>query len=1338
MKYYTLAICLLYCCLSFSNPIKNINVQRINIEDGLSQYTINSIYQDEFGFIWIATLDGLNRYDGTRIDVFRPSKTDSLSIQENNIRDICGDNNGHLYIKGIESVYEYDMRTNTFRMILRSGVRAMCYRNGVLWLAIGESVYSYDTTTKEIKKRLTFPERGQKVVISSLGATESGELYLSTVFHGFYRISPSMEVIQHIDMAEANSLYYDSKGNIWVASRSEGLYCISHSGAVKRYSKTGTKQNELINNNVRHICEDEHGNFYAGTYDGLCYLDIETGDFTEYKYDFQRTSRSNRSILTMMRDRQGTLWIGTFYEGLQTYNTTNDIYRSYAVSTNGDDRLSSPIVSAMVEDRSGILWLATEGGGLNSYDHRTSKFKSMRTQDGLTSNVLKSLCYEADDNTLWVASLYDGINKINLSTGAITKIHNHVFYNGDDIGYAHNTVKMVPIGDSMLLATNKGVVMMDKRTHRMTKLDVGVVAPRRSQIWDICIDDNTMWLTSTTDLFRVDLSTKTSRRYTFKDISGSHVGSHLNCILKDSKGRMWFGSSGSGLFLYDRSRDKFVNYDSSHGLSNNFVTSIVERHDGSGFYIATNSGFSFFDPEKELFINYAQELGLPMMSVNENGLYMTSYREIFVSGHNGLISVADSNLKLIPRDSRVYITDIYVNNSIVHPEAKQKGILIQSTLYQNEIVLQPKHSVISFAFTDTDFRNSKKTPLEYMLRGFDKHFIAASESHVATYTNLSPGKYTFIVRSAGSNDFSTFMKVVVLPPFYKTVWFVLICVAFFLSTAIFLIRTYVQGVVLRTSLESERKDKVRIEEVTQSKLRFFTNISHEFRTPLTLIDAQLELMLKRNDIKPTVYTSLLSVYKNSRRMRRLVDEVIDIRRQEQGFLKLKVCRQNIVDFTKEVYLSFEDFAKHKNITYTFTSQQDSCDVVFDTTQMEKVIFNLLSNAFKYTAEGGNISVSINEVSDDVHITVCDNGRGVAPEHLAFVFKRFYQDDVLNDHIPTKGSGVGLALSKGIVDMHGGAISVTSIPDKQTCFTVILHKELDMTNPLIEQVEWQSNRRYISDPENCEHIIATDDEQTTEQEGAKSEKLLIVEDNEEIRNTLVQIFSPIYETFTAYDGQSGIEVAREQMPDLILSDIMMPRMSGSQMCRLLKSDFATCHIPIVLLTARGAEEHKIEGLTTGADDYITKPFSVKLLVARCSNLIAGRRRLQQKYMREPELSVDVLSTNSLDGELLRKAIEVVERNIDNSQFDIHQFSQEIGMSRTALFRKIKGLTGQTPNEFVASIRLKKAVVLFMSNPSVSISETAYDLGFNSVSYFIKCFKDMYGKSPRAYLKERMKE
>lgn len=1336
MKLLTLIIGLFAVLTARAEEYRDINVQHLSVEQGLSHYTVNSIYQDEFGFIWIGTMDGLNRYDGQRIKIFKPRPADSLGIRENNIRMICGDSRGHLFIKGLGSLSEFDMRTGRFRMLREKGVRHITYDGRQLWVAEGGGILRvYDRERAKFSSRFHFGKAGiQGVDIACFVVAGNGDACISTSRHGFYRVNPAGHIVQHCSAGEANSLFEDSHGDIWIATRTEGLLRIDRNGSITRYRHNPADPHSLGHDNVRQICEDRMGNFWVSTFEGLSKLDPERGSFIHYRYEFKHTAFNLRSIIAMTCDRQGTLWIGSFYEGVCSYNTVYDTYRYYRPAYKTPGRLSSPIVSSVAEDRDGTLWFGTEGGGLNRLDPKRNLFRTYNTSAGLSSDVVKSLLCDTVRHELWIASLYHGIDCMDLHTGRIRPYGARI--DGEPEARIENVVRMASCGDSLLLATNTGIVVFDKRDGRMTRLQTGFDTGRRAQVWDLELDEyRNLWFTTSTDLYCFNLDSGIVKYYVFRDIASNGINNNMNSILRDGQGRMWFGSSGSGFFLYDRASDTFRNYGQAQGLENGYVTGLFENARNGMLYIATNDGVARFDPRSERIECYNRRNGFPLTAINGNSLHITSDGELFACGLNGMVSVRCEEMHTQPRDYDVFVSGLYVDNRAETPDPESRtAVLHEDILFQKSLRLGPDHTVIGFELANNDYLNATGMQMEYKLEGFDNDFIPSGSSDHVTYTNLTPGRYTFVVRGISENTDGNLptsrIDVQVVPPFYRTSWFVLLVVLSISGIIFYLIHAYTTGIRLRSLLESEKREKTYIHQVNQSKLRFFTNISHEFRTPLTLIGGQLELLLQRSDLRPSVYSHVLNIYKNSQRMRRLVDEIIDIRKQEQGFMKLRVSQSNIVDFLRETFLSCEEFARHKRLDFRFEAPQTPIELCFDPVQLEKVIYNLLSNAFKYTAAGNRITLAAEESEDWVVVSVTDNGKGIAPEHIDRIFDRFYQDDQLNAEVASQGSGVGLSLAKAIVEMHGGTIGVTSSPGEQTRFTVTLPKKPDFKGEyvVVSARENAVPQNFIRDGKDVElPVIEVPDE-------SKSVKMLIVEDNDEVRDMLVQLFSPIYGVSTAHNGLEGIERAREECPDIILSDIMMPGMSGVEMCSKLKNNLETCHIPIVLLTARTAEEYAVEGLQTGADDYITKPFNVKLLVARCNNLVAGRRRLQQKYLRQPDASVQMLSTNPNDQAILQKAVDLVLEHLDDVTFNIGVFAREMGLSRTYLFTKIKGLTGQSPNEFISTIRLKQAAVKLAENPRASMVDIAYSLGFSSPSYFIKCFKEMYGKTPNTYRKE----
>ena len=585
------------------------------------------------------------------------------------------------------------------------------------------------------------------------------------------------------------------------------------------------------------------------------------------------------------------------------------------------------------------------------------------------------------------------------------------------------------------------------------------------------------------------------------------------------------------------------------------------------------------------------------------------------------------------------------------------------------------------------------------------------------------------------------MNIHVSAPFYATVWpyfFYLLCL---LGVMIAFIRFKTRQAALKSSLEFERKEKERIEELNQVKLRFFTNISHEFRTPLTLILGQIEVLMQM-DLGTTIYNRILRIYKNAWHMRNLISELLDFRKQEQGYLKLKVEEQNLVTFTRQIYMCFYEYAQKKEITYRFDNVEETISVWFDSKQLQKVIFNLLSNAFKYTPNKGSIRVEVRMLASQAIVSVCDTGVGIPEEHISKIFERFYQTD--NSSSFTLGTGIGLALAKGIMNMHHGKIDVESTVGKGTKFTLSL--PLGNRHFSDEEMATVESRESVIISEAVpmlpfEQIMDVEEEKTKVQENIKEEDkpiILLVDDNEELLSMLEDLFLPIYKVYIAHDGREGLEMARQIQPDLIISDVMMPEMSGKELCYKIKTNVELSHISVVLLTAQTSVEYVVEGLMFGADDYVTKPFNVKVLIARCNNLIKNKKRLIAHYAGKTITESPVTEAiNERDKELLAKCVNIIKENFENPAFDVTALASELCVGRSKLYMQFKQMTGLTPNEFILKIKLDEAMSLLKNHPELNISEISIRLGFSSPRYFSKSFKAFFGVAPQT-VRSRKKE
>jgi len=1337
LKIKLLALCLLFTVFLFSNGIHNSYFEHLSVKQGLSHYSVNSLYQDENGMVWIGTRDGLNRYDGNEITVFKQIPGDSTALFGNNIRSVCGDKNGHLFMLCKSGLVVFDLKKEIFKTIRRQDVSTLAYGRENLWFTSSDTIYAYQPSVAGgLRTHLLMPEKSSRA--SSILETSDRMLYIATSTHGILVYDKNGKNVKRWPVNDVICLYEDSKKNVWICTRYTGLYRIGFEGSLTAFQHNPADPESIPDNFVRTICEDDFGNYWIGLYTGLCKLDTEKtkAKFSLYKYERQISHGiSNASVWSIINDKKGTLWIGSYFGGIDLFNPRYSIFNFYDAFSKSPWSLSNPVVGRIVSEKNGNLWIGTDGGGLNHLNRQTGRF-TMYQADGsrnsISVNTIKSLWVDEKRGNLWIGTHMGGLNKLNLQTRKFT-VFEHNPANSKSI--PSNFVReIVHRNDTLYLATRNSIGVFDLKTETCTRMDFPTIELSQRELPDLYIDSNDrMWFCFSNMAFQFNLKTR--------ELLKLELQNNVLFFYEDSQKRLWAGTDGHGVYLFNEKTKKLEhNAEFNKHLGSGYVIDMKES--GGGYlYVSTNAGLVVIDNElhNSRLLNISN--GFPLEALNENSLFVSDKNEIFAGGTNGMVSFNEKDINLPRADYDVNITGIRVNNKRVTPG---KGSIIAESLpYLNRITLKPEHSVITILFATTNYINVLNTDIHYQLIGFDKDWIDANFQKSVTYTNLNAGTYTLRLRGKTMTDSGQFpeksIQITVLPPFYKTTLAYFIYGIIALTLAIVLIRFYTSKIQLSTSLEYEKREKKHIEDLNQSKLRFFTNISHEFRTPLTLIINQIELILQMGHIPQSIYGKLLNVMRNAHRMKKLITELMDFRKYEQGFMELKVSENDLIPFLNEIFLSFKELAQSKNIQYSFEYKSAELKIWFDTNQMEKVFYNLLANAFKYTPSNGNITLRVEDLGYDVMISVADDGVGIDAASQDRVFDRFYQaENSSQDWNNRQGSGIGLALAKGIVNLHHGDIGVTSEPNQGSRFWVRLpaddrYFEADQKIASPDKDQLVISDISIPDKQFFEEILSSQKEAD-----AHNSCILIIEDNVELLGLLASIFQPLYKVITATDGQEGYDKAVKHQPDIILSDVMMPRMSGTEMCSKLKSNIETSHIPIVLLTARTAADYMVQGLLTGADDYIIKPFNQKVLVTRCNNLVNSRKVLQKRFAMQTDPDPMIIATNAIDQQLLVKATQIVEKNIDNPGFDINHFASELCLSRTNLFNKLKGITGQTPNDFIINIRLKKSIYYLINSPELSIADIAVHSGFGSTSYYIKKFHKLFGTTPALYRKNNRNE
>ena len=1337
MKRITLLVLLLLNFLYASSNIAELSIEHLGFEKGLSQITVFSLYQDENGGIWIGTNDGLMHYRGNTVENLSTSRP-KMDLASGIVTSICGDGKGHVYALINNKIVEYDLKKEDLHFLslpkdlMNKRITAIAKGLNGMWIGMSNGIYQYQNGNTIRYTFLSNPN----TIISALCETSKSKLFVGTSDMGAFIIDNAQKEFHVLPQCgTVNSITEDSKKNIWICSNENGLYKIDNQLNVKLFTVGGDPTQKISSNVVRSVCEDNNDNLWIGTFSGLDKMNLSTSQIEHYGLSSdQRHSLSSNSIRCITKDKQGTIWLGTYYGGINYFNPEPEIFKFYEFKKTQSD-FSYPIIGKIVEDKRGDYWICSDGKGLIYFNKaKDAYFYFSTTNSAISGNNIKSIYYDQLHDGLWIGTYRNGINWLDIASKRFTHFK---------IGAPNSTISnelqetvqsIVPYNDKLFLGTLFGIFSFDIKSGIATHILLS------NSIRDMLIEGNYLWIAGQDGLTKFDLvSNKILKVYIQNTQQTNNLPKNrITKLYLDRKKRLWLSTDGSGLAVLDKKTDKFILYNTySCGMESDNVSCLSESK--YGYILAgTNKGFSRIDVERNKSYNYSSKNGFPILSMSYGSITASRDGQLLMGGIDGMAIFKEDALTNSGKDFNMKFTGLWVNNRKVLPD-DETGILKQALPYIQEIEFKYDQKIIAFEFATDNFIKANQPNFQYKLEGFDKQWLEFDQKNPITYMNLPSGTYTLKVRSllqqAADDKGGIELKIIVLPPIYARWYAYLLYIILITGIAAWIIRFYQSRLILRTSLQYERREKEQNEIVNQSKLRFFTNISHEFRTPLTLILGQIEMLMQSSKIAPNFYNSIVNVHNNALKLNLLITELLDFRKQEQGFKKLKVSEHDIVEYLHEIFVSFQEFAKYRNIELTFSTNKENIPLVFDYVELQKVFYNLISNTFKFTPKGGKISVEIDADDRNVKISVSDTGIGISKENLEKIFDRFYQADNEDDSsLQNKGTGIGLALAKGIVELHKGRISVTSKPSIGSVFTVELQSgDLHFVNN--EQVEIIESHEENVSTYKIQTLLDNEflKEASENQSKNFTEKptILLVEDNENLRQMLVQLFELMYNILEANNGKIGYQMAIDKHPDLILSDVMMPEMNGNDMCTKLKGNFETCHIPVVLLTAQTSLEQNIDGLKRGADDYITKPFNVKILITRCNNLLLGRKILQEKYSKQIDISAFSIATNELDQEFIEKATSIVEKNIDVEALDVNFLCSEMAIGRRVFFYKMKSITGQTPNDFIQNIRLKKAAWILQNVPDKTISELSEDLGYNSVSYFGKCFKQKFGVLPSIY-------
>lgn len=1334
MKHYILLLFLLF---TATLSLQAEHFYSLTMQNGLSQTSVMAIQQDGIGRMWFGTEEGLNMYDGENITYFKGYVDNGVGKKlwiGNLISALATDSKGNVWFISNNNLYKYDIRSCFFTQIT-TGEKTfgLTFSENAVWFVNNGRLYKM---TDEKLSPGTFGKMPRELLNSLL--LNDGKIYVGAR-SGLYIYSTTSSAVQHLlPGIEIYRLFVSSDNELWIGTRMQGLYRLKN-GKLTQVPCTPGKTSGTCDLQIREFTEDAAGNIWFGTFSGLQKYDRTTRTYSVVKIPAYAGGLTHPSVFSLYKDRQGTIWIGSYYGGVNFFNSEGSEYVHYDYQAGMNNNLYFSYIGDMIQDKDDHLWISTDGGGISCVDKDWNLLHSFSAgkPNSIAGNNIKSICYDHDNNSLYIGTYLNGLSRYDISNG---RFYNYLFYNrGKADTPQKNIYHLKSYNGAIYMSSMEGFFKLNPQTNRFTKI---TIPNYDGYIVHFDIDPSGNLYTLSHDNLKI-YPLNNPQRETSVPLGKIYNGNILS-ILSLNEGT-FLCTLGGGLLYYDRQSGKVTSYTTENSnIPTNYCYKIARSPKGP-FILTTDQGIVSFNPQTHNFLVLEQNEKSHNASITARcGLLIGKDGKIYAGDTKGIICLNDK-VSQDNKNNPLFFSALQVNNQWLTPTT-DSSTLTEALPFASKIKLNHRQNTLLIRFGNTDYINSyNRQGFEYKLEGLDKEWIYTLNPE-ARYTNLNPGHYTLLVRRADhQGEKAASLDIYIAAPWYNTWYSWLLYIIVIGGCIRYYLHNKKAKLQLAASLERERFEKQQTERVNQEKLVFFTNVSHEFRTPLTLIISHIDTLLRQTNIPPAVYNSILKVKRNANQMMNLISELLDFRKMTQSKFILELSQNDFSHFLKEIYLSFQDYALQRHINYHFESHPAVIICWFDAIQLEKVFSNLLSNAFKYTPSGGNITIGISLHNKTLQIDVKDSGNGISQEDQSRIFDRFYQAEDGKAPSPAPGTGIGLALTKSIVEKHHGSIEVNSIIGKGSCFTVMI--------PIDEAVYKNDNQIHFTDKQrdtaitetpvnNAEMLpdvpaITPEDNtllKTPDNKLAGSQrKLLLVEDNEELLQILKDLFKPFYAIYCATNGKEGLAATFEYKPDLIISDIMMPEMSGTEMCLKIKSNIDLCHIPVILLTALNGTANNIEGFNRGADDYISKPFNSQLLLARANNLVRNRLLIQQQLHKKPLSEIDLTSINPLDQEFLRKVSTIIDKHIADSEFDIPTLCEEIGMGRSLLFNKFKALIGMTPNNYLLNCRLKAAAVMLKQYPDLPVSDVSVRCGFNIPVYFSRCFKNQYGCSPQHYRK-----
>ena len=1363
----------------------NLKFENIATGEGLSSSTCTEIFQDSDGFLWFGTIDGLNRYNGYEFEIYRSILNDSTSISNNRINAITEDDYGNLWVATNNGLNLFNKETNTFSHVNLQEQRSLS-----------------NSPRKIVNDLLYDTKRKTLWVATNNGAIQirfkDNPLQPKNLAYSYYLNDASNP--RSIDDNKVNSLSKDSENTIWCATNGPHLnrynftsddfdkiyidnakpYELNHipkkvlvdsdddfwigndlSNLVLWTKKDNTFEHlSLVNYNtpISSIQQSQNGTIWVSTDGhGLFLIDKTKKEIQQHIVNniFDPSSLPNNKPSMVYEDNSGVFWIGSYDKGVSMLDPSKYSFGHYYYQPDNPKGLNERIVQAVLQDSKERIWLGAYNGGLNLFDEENKSYEHY-SHDANNANSLSSnkimYCFESSDGMIWVCTLDGGLNSFDPERSEFTRFK-HNANDSKSIGQNSVWTGVEDVKKRLWLGLRtEGLSLFDPKTQTFKNYKNTLYNKNRlasNSILCLYIDSKNRLLVGTAlglNVVELDkLESYVPEEINFGEVSEKGIeGTGINYIMEDHVGNIWLGTD-NGIAKLDANLKPIKTYSSQNGLPNNLVVGIAEDNNNN-FWITTKSGLSFLDPQKHHFRNFNVHDGLQGTEYQSKSIDKTQDGRILVGGLNGFNIFGPDDIKSSSINTvRPQITSFKLNNKkIVSGDSVNGRVLMNGAVSQmTELRLEHNENYISFEFVALNFENPEQVQYAYKMQGLDDAFVNVGSTRAVNLSNLEPGNYSFEVKAAiddqWENAESASINVTILPPIWKTWWMYLLYVVLGGSVLWVVINYYTHKVK-----ESQQY------ELDQMKLQFFVNVSHEFRTPLTLILNPVDKILSTVGDSGPIKASAVTIQRSARRLLHLVNQLLDYRKMDAGMAPLQLEKGNMVKFCEDIFTLFKGLAEKKEIDYRFQADVKSITTLFDFDKVEKVFTNLISNAIKFTAKGGCITVSVlkgnkktenarlfssnkEKLDEYVEVRVEDNGVGLNAEQSKNIFSRFYNLDLTKS-----GTGIGLNFTKALVEQHDGEILVESEHKKGSTFSVRFPLNV---RARLEAVENVKNEFLINSVNAVEYEMSIANEV---QSGKKQHKkvidpklptLLIVEDNKELRMHLIDDLKDTYNIRAAANGEKGLRLAKKYSPDIIISDVMMPKMDGFELCKRIKSEFDTSHIPVLLLTAKSQDVNRITGYDSGADAYLSKPFMTSVLKARISNLLEAKNRLKKRFSEIGGIfPSNEITSNNIDEVFLDKATKIILENVSDMEFKQEHLLTKMGIGRSQLYRKINSLTGNNPSYFIRTIRLRYASELLQQNGR-SIKEVSYMTGFNSTAYFSKTFKELFDMTPSEFVMQR---